>query len=70
MNGFGLFVSVLEAVVEDEGMKQEMFDASKIWWILTEASAGQPSSGDQFTFCLEGDAEPRRDISDVPSTLP
>ena len=47
-----LLRSFMEAGKEDKGMKRETFDASKIGWSLTEASAGQPLSGDQFTSSL------------------
>jgi hypothetical protein len=60
----------MEAVAEDKGMKQETFDASKMWWSLREVIAVQPLSGHQSVFVFEGDAEPRGDISDVPSALP
>jgi hypothetical protein len=42
----------MEAGAEDKDMKRETFDASKMWWNLREASAGQPLSGHQSIFCL------------------
>jgi hypothetical protein len=43
--------SFMEGVAEDKGMKQEMFDASKMQWSLREVIAVQPGRDQQFVFC-------------------